>query len=66
MAGILDALNLVATSAEANEKKPQKQSNSTLTPDYVNKNKQDIAKTFQYDADNDYNAKIRKALGLGN
>lgn len=64
MANILDALNLVADSADKQQKQPNK--GSTLTPTYVAKNKQDLQKTFQYDADSDYNDKIRKALGLGN
>lgn len=63
MPNILDALNMVADSADQQQKKPNPK--SSLTPTYVNKNKQDIAKTFQYDPETDYNDKIRKALGFG-
>jgi hypothetical protein len=35
-----------------------------LTKNYVQKNKQDIAKTFATKEENDYNTKARKALGL--
>lgn len=37
---------------------------TTLTPEYKNQNKADIAKTMPYSPENDYNAKLKKFFGL--
>jgi hypothetical protein len=63
MAGLLEALNAVANRANE-EAKAKKKPQTKLTPDYVKKNREDLARTFQTDESRNYNAKIRKMIGV--
>lgn len=64
MASLMDALNLIGNRADAEAKKPKPSPSPLNDPAYRQKNKADIAKTFETSPENDYNAKIKKALGF--
>lgn len=57
----MDALQLANGAARMVQDKPEVK---PMTPEYKQRNRQDLKKTFQYHPENDINAKLKAWFGL--